>query len=102
MENFSESAISEGLHRELCTAITELARSVDIAVKHIALRSRCTAAIADAEKVERAAEALRAVALEVEQTEAQDITLVPAIQAFQKSSQPINAVDPEPAFTAAD
>jgi len=55
---------SDALHRELCAAIAELAKSVDIAAKRVALRARFTAAIADARKTERVAEALRAAAIQ--------------------------------------
>ena len=66
MEANSYRSTAEALHLELCTAIADLAKSVDVAVARIALCSKCTAAIDDAAKVERAAEALRAAALDAE------------------------------------
>ena len=63
---------SHALHRELCDAIAELARSVDIATKRIALRAKISAAIADARKAEKVALALRAAAMQEH-----DITLSP-------------------------
>jgi hypothetical protein len=95
------TAAGDAFHRELCAAIADLAKSVDVAVTRMALRAKCTAAIADAAKVERAAEALRAAALEAEPDEPQEITLVPAIQTVEKTSQ-ASASDHQPSCTAAD
>lgn len=53
---------SDALHTELCAAIAELAKSVEIAAARMALRAKITATIADAGKAECAAETLRAVA----------------------------------------
>jgi hypothetical protein len=47
---------------ELCAATADLARSANIAISRMVLRSKLSAAIADAGKAERAAEALRAAA----------------------------------------
>ena len=53
---------AEAILVELCAATTDLANSANIAVSRMALRSKLAAAIADAGKAERAAEALRTVA----------------------------------------
>lgn len=49
----------EAVLGELRAVVTDLAKSTDITVSRIVLRSLLTAAIADAEKVERAAESLQ-------------------------------------------
>jgi hypothetical protein len=59
-----KDTVTDTVHHELCTAIAELAKSVDFAVKRMAIRAKFTAAIADAEKAERAAEAFLAAALQ--------------------------------------
>lgn len=56
--------VTDAIHQELCTAIAELAESVDLAVKRMAIRARFTAAIADAKKTERVAGELLAAALQ--------------------------------------
>ena len=56
--------VTDAIHHELRAAIAELARSVDIAAKRMAIRAKFTAAMADAKKTEQAAAALRAVALQ--------------------------------------
>jgi len=53
---------SDTLHTELCAAIADLAKSVEIAAARMALRAKITATIADAANAECAAETLRAVA----------------------------------------
>ena len=53
---------TDALHAELYSAIADLAKSVDIAVTQMKLRAQCTATIANATKVEHAAELLRATA----------------------------------------
>lgn len=64
------------LYIELCGAVNDLAKSAQIAVARMKLRAECAAVIADAEKVEDAAETLSAVAKE---TATQgDTSLVPA------------------------
>lgn len=55
--------VTDTIHQELWTAIAELAKSVDFAVKRMAMRAKFAAAIADAKKTERAAEAFLAAAL---------------------------------------
>ena len=50
------------LHIELCGAIKDLAKSVEIAVARMKLRAECAVVIADTEKVESAAETLRSLA----------------------------------------
>ena len=92
----------DALHLELCASIADLAKSVDVAVTRIALRSKCTAAIADAAKVERAAEALRAAALEAEKAEPHEVTLVPAVKGLEKAWQPVGPAANQPACTAVD
>lgn len=64
MGELANVSAPEALHAELCAAIADLAKSVDIAVSQIALRAKFTVVIADAAKAERAAEALRAAAFE--------------------------------------
>jgi len=76
MEANSYRSTAEALHLELCAAIADLAKSVDVAVTRIALRSKCTAAIADAAKVKRVAEAPRAAALDAENSRTAEVTLV--------------------------
>ena len=75
MGKITNAYIPDVLHIELCSAISDLAKSVDVAVKRIALRSKCSTAIADAEKTESFAEALRTAATE----EAEQATLVPNV-----------------------
>lgn len=67
---------------ELCAATTDLANSANIAVSRMALRSKLAAAIVDAGKAERAAEALRtAAACSAKITELEKTTLMPAMRA---------------------
>ena len=61
---------------ELCAATADLARSANIAISRMVLRSKLSAAIADAGKAERAAEALRAAA-SAEVMEHEQTSLVP-------------------------
>ena len=77
---------ADALYAELCSAIADLAKSVDIAVTQMKLRAQCTAAIANATRVEHAAELLRATATQsaAEKTEQQAI-VVPPVLAFPKS-----------------
>ena len=56
--------VGDAIHHELCAAIAELAKSVDVAVKRMAIREKFTAAMTDAKKTEQAAAALRAAALQ--------------------------------------
>jgi hypothetical protein len=69
---------------KLCAVTADLARSANIAVSRIVLRSKLSVAIADAGKAERAAEALRAAASaevkEHEQTSVVPETLVGMMQ----------------------
>jgi len=58
--------------------IADLARSIEIGLKQLGLRAKFTAAIADAEKAERAAERLRATAMRSAEL-AETVPLVPAI-----------------------
>jgi CRISPR/Cas system CMR subunit Cmr4 (Cas7 group RAMP superfamily) len=74
------------LHIELCGAIKDLAKSVEIAVARMKLRAECAVVIADTEKVEDAAETLRAVA--IEPATPGDTSLVPAAL----SSDPVDAI----------
>jgi hypothetical protein len=81
----------EALHGELCAAIADLARSVDVAVTHLALRAKCTITIADATKTERAAEALRDAARRTaESLKPQQTTLVPELPATANLRQEDN------------
>jgi hypothetical protein len=50
------------LHSELCAAISDLAKSVDVAVKRITLRAKTNATIAAAKEAELLAETLRTMA----------------------------------------
>lgn len=52
----------EAVLGKLSSATADLAKSTDIAVLQLVLRSKLTAAIGDARRTERAAEALRKVA----------------------------------------
>lgn len=71
-------ATAEALHADLCTAIADLAKSVEVTVHRMALRANCTAAIADASKAELAAELLRTTAAHSpKHKKLEDPTLVP-------------------------
>lgn len=72
-----KAEIADVLYSELCTAIENLAKSVEIAVKHLALRAEFTATIADADKVERAARVLQSAALSSIDASDTDFALVP-------------------------
>ena len=61
---------------KLCAATADLASSANIAVSRMVLRAKLSAAIADAGKAERAAEALRATA-SAEVTEQTQTSLAP-------------------------
>ena len=63
MRQISDEATTDTLHTELCAAIADLAKSVEVAVTRMALRARCTTAIADAATAEHAAELLRVAAI---------------------------------------
>jgi len=76
----------ETLHIELCGAINDLAKSVEVAVTRLKLRAECAVVIADAGKVESAAETLRAVAKDP--TTQGDVSLVPAAL----SPDPVDAI----------
>ena len=72
-----KAEIADTLYIELCSAIKDLANSVDIAIKRMALRAEFRAAIADANEVERAAQLLRSAALSTDDTSEADVSLVP-------------------------
>ena len=75
---------ADALHAELCSAIADLAKSVDIAVTQMKLRAQCTAAIANATKVERAAELLRATATRSSAKKTERAGIVPPVLDSQK------------------
>ena len=77
----------DALHAELCGAIADLAKSVDIAVTQMKLRAQCTAAIANAAKVEHAAELLRATATQSSAKKTGRVSTVPPVLDAQKSRQ---------------
>ena len=78
MRQISDEATTDTLHAELCAAIADLVKSVEVAVTRMALRARCTTAIADAATAEHAAELLRVAAMHSTETEEQQkTTLVP-------------------------
>ena len=60
------------------SVIADFARSIEISVKQLGLRAKFTAAIADAEIAERAAERLRVTAIQSADV-AETVPLVPAI-----------------------
>lgn len=62
MGKIAETENAEALHIELCTAIADLAKSVEFAVKRMALRAEFNAAIVDADKAEHAAQVLQIAA----------------------------------------
>jgi hypothetical protein len=68
--------------------IAELARSIAISLKQLGLRAKFTTVIADAEKVERAAEWLRTTATQSTDI-AETVTLVPAIPIRSNSRQDV-------------
>ena len=70
---------ADTLHADLCTAIADLAKSVDIAVTRMTLRAQCTAAIANAAKVEHAAELLRATATRSSAKKTERAGIVPPV-----------------------
>jgi len=82
---------ADALHAELCSAIADLAKSVDIAVTQMKLRAQCTAAIANARKVEHAAELLRATATQSSAKKAERVSVVPPVLDAQKSRREKNA-----------
>ena len=82
---------ADALYAELCSAIADLAKSVDIAVSQMKLRAQCTATIANATKVEHAAELLRATATQSAATEkTEQAIVVPPVMAFPKSCREKN------------
>ena len=82
---------ADALHAELCSAIADLAKSVDIAVIQMKLRAQCTAAIANAAKVEHAAELLRATATQPSAKKTERVSIVPPVRDAQKSRREKNA-----------
>ena len=82
---------ADALHAELCNAIADLAKSVDIAVTQMKLRAQCTAAIANATKVEHAAEMLRATATRSTAKKTERVSIVPPVLDSQKSRREKNA-----------
>jgi hypothetical protein len=73
MGKHEESSVLETVHVELRSALSELAKSVDLAVKRMALRTELSTTIVEAERALDAADALRDVA-----TKSQDgVPLVP-------------------------
>ena len=82
---------ADALHAELCNAIADLAKSVDIAVTQMKLRAQCTAAIANAAKVEHAAELLRATATQSSAKKTGRVSIVPPVLDAQKSRREKNA-----------
>ena len=82
---------ADALHAELCNAIADLAKSVDIAVTQMKLRAQCTAAIANAAKVEHAAELLRATATQPSAKKTERVSIVPPVRDAQKSRREKNA-----------
>src|SRR4029078_9018769 len=82
---------ADALHAELCSAIADLAKSVGIAVTQMKLRAQCTAAIANATKVEHAAEVLRATATQSSAKKTKRVSIVPPVLDSQKSRREKNA-----------
>ena len=78
---------ADALYAELCSAIADLAKSVDIAVTQMKLRAQCTATIANATKVEHAAELLRATATQSAAEKTEQASVVPPVLAFPKSGR---------------
>jgi hypothetical protein len=70
------------------SVIADFARSIEISVKQLGLRAKFTAAIADAEKAERAAERLRATAIQSADI-AETVPLVPTIPIRSKSCRDV-------------
>ena len=93
MSKIPDENISDVLHIELCSAINDLAKSVEVAVTRIKLRAECDAAIADAEKAEDAAATLRSVtASSVDTCEQAEVPLVPAVK-FPKPALESNRLE---------
>ena len=85
MQQMAGEATADTLHAELCAAIADLAKSVEVAVTRMALRARCTTAIADAATAERAAELLRVAAVHSPEAEEQEETaLVPLVMMLRR------------------
>ena len=76
---------ADALYAELCSAIADLGKSVDIAVTQMKLRAQCTATIANATRVEHAAELLRATATQSAAEKTEQAIVVPPVLAFPKS-----------------
>lgn len=87
MSKIPDENISDVLHIELCSAINDLAKSVEVAVTRIKLRAECNAAITDAEKAEKAAATLRFITASSDETPEQcEVALVPELK-FHKAAQ---------------
>ena len=71
----SPSTAVDAILAELSTAVSDLARSVDIAIKQMVLRAELTAAIADTAKATQAAGALLAAAYPTELAKSADIAV---------------------------
>jgi hypothetical protein len=82
---------ADDLHAELCSAIAALAKSVDIAVTQMKLRAQCTAAIANATKVEHAAELLRVTVTQSSAKKTGRVSIVPPVLDSQQSRREKNA-----------
>ena len=85
MAKISKATTADALHTELCAAIADLAKSVDIAVSQMALRAKFTAVIADATKTERAAEAFRVAVTHSTETEEKLVILMAGTPKTAKS-----------------
>ncbi len=80
MTKASAADITGVLHTELCSAISDLARSVNVAVNQIRLRARCSMVISSAEQVQLVADTLRCAVLDdLDKDSEQQPTLVPNV-----------------------
>jgi hypothetical protein len=99
-DDWKDDVTAEALHGELCAAIADLAKSVEVAVQRMAFRARCNAAIAGATKAEFAAEFLRVAAAHSPEPEEQEfITTVPLLTASsrQENRSDVEVYTPGPA-----
>lgn len=77
MGKLQKTTVADALHAELAAAIADLAKSVDVAARRIMLRAKLETAIAGAAETERAADALRAAALNATTVESNKTSLAP-------------------------
>jgi hypothetical protein len=83
----AEDSVLEAINVELGIALSDLAQSVDLAIKRMALRTELSATIADAGKVLDAATTLRGAAAEIHDR----VPLVPGAEQAEIAQNVSNA-----------